>query len=1007
MQRWYVALIAALLLSGAYQAYSYLLLPLVATHGEAVAPPLEGATEFHPPVFKEVANDHFADFPWTSNAAIKWQRGENTFLFAETAEPDESGDGRVVKFAPLALLWSDPEKPDAAPYRIVAQSGRIQFENAFFDEAFDLTQVNPGRIIGASLDGAVLINGPDALMVQGRDFVFSETNAELTSYNAIKFVQGPAGDKASRIRGSADGINVLFIPTTDPVLGKDLPRVAGIQSLKLRQNVRLEFDSIEKGGPSNVLVTSRGPFQYDFPSRQATFEEDVRVTQTKRDKSGKSMADRLVCHALGLLFEPDPTRQDEKKPKPDASSESQSLSELRTLRLRKVHALGLPENKTQSGSKVILESQSQQILGNLSDLRYDPVERIAELRDGQQVIVQRGDTRFGSPTIQLVHDAENHLVSLTCTGAGQLAHQIGKEEEDDKPVTAQWERQLTVHPQDAEGLQVVKLNGEVRLNMPDSLAVAADAATLWLTLDEIEKLENRSTNDKENLLRQPLPIRRAEARGNVFVVGSELIVGRLGQRREGGAKELIVNIQPGKLPLDQSGGVLRTGAESESKKRPPLFVEADKLQVMVHHDMAQGRMGVQQIEGEGSVRLEQLSSETIQVGDLRTERNLAVTGVGFVAQNEGNDRQVVTLYGNASPNGDITEPAKVELGPFSVAGGILTLNRIQNVASVDGPGRLTFPVPIGLAGEKLNHPADMMIVWRERMVFDGKTVTFHGAVQGSILNDKDNISRIECEEMVVRLQNRVDFQRSPNSGQKAELDSIECKHNVKLDMFAYEDTRLVGRRHAQLVSFWMNRQSDQFGGEGPGKIDLWTYGEPVELAQQSGPVANRPAKRKEDSWRHTNIIFRGSMTGSSEREYMELSDDVEIVSAPVTKHSETFQRHGLSNMTEQAANAAWIGCDKLHVSYPANEKTKSRAAVILATGSTQLEAQQFHASADEIRFEEFQGRFTLRGHGRDALLHSQKVPGQPWDTTSNRLVEFTPSIPRISVDGSSGIRGGL
>ena len=80
---------------------------------------------------------------------------------------------------------------------------------------------------------------------------------------------------------------------------------------------------------------------------------------------------------------------------------------------------------------------------------------------------------------------------------------------------------------------------------------------------------------------------------------------------------------------------------------------------------------------------------------------------------------------------------------------------------------------------------------------------------------------------------------------------------------------------------------------------------------------------------------------------------------------------------------------------------------LLAYEHTELEGQVFHATADEITFDEHRGRFILRGQGRDARLHFQEAPGAPINTTENRLIEFIPSKPSITLDGSTGLNGGL
>jgi hypothetical protein len=711
----------------------------------------------------------------------------------------------------------------------------------------------------------------------------------------------------------------------------------------------------------------------------------------------------MVCESLGLQFEPDPATF----PAGNSEEDDSAIPALRGLRLRLVHAVGRPASRGSAGKKLILESQQQEILANLNDLRYDAVDHIAEFRDQQQVVVQRGATKFSSPFARLVHTADNQLVGLECAGPGTLEHLDDRFA--DGPLSAAWQDRVTVAPAGESFL--VKLLGQPRFDVPGQLVVSAEQTSLWFAASRLPggAAERQPTESRNNFLLQPLPLERAEARGNVFIISPDLIVGRTGARGVGGAQRVSVEVFPGQLSTTAASGFASAtaGSEKSPQRRNPAYVEADQLQVQLTHDVVQGRLEVRQVAGEGRIRLEQSSSETMRIGGLEAERRLTISAVSFLAHQSEEGRQVVTLIGKADRNGDVSEPAKVELGPFVIEGGLLTLDREGNLASVEGPGRITFPVPMGLSGEPLEQPAEMMVVWKERMLFDGLQATFHGAVQASLENDAENKSRLECEELVVTLLQRVNFQSAADRQQPAELKSIAGKHQVRLDAYSFSGTKIIARRHAELASFQVDRPTGDFSGQGPGQLEFWTFGNSVRLTRAAAPVANRPATADSPTWRYTKVIFRGKLTGNIEREHAELTDDVEIVSAPVEKHTHTFSRHGLSRAGEQAANAVWIGCDKLQLNYPLDRQSGKRQADLLAVGNTELEAQQFHATAGEIKFEELQGRFTLRGHGRDALLHFQRSPGVPADTTSNRLIEFTPSIPRISVDGSSGISGGL
>ncbi|MCA9080522.1 MAG: hypothetical protein KDA58_08180, partial [Planctomycetaceae bacterium] len=393
MGRWFTTASIGFLVQGMFRLYCHFLLPMVSPVGDAVPPPLPGTTEFHPPAFLKVAEEHFPKHEWTKTAAVKWQRGEQMFLFAESADPEGTGDGNTVRLEPLALLWKDPRNPDAAPYRLVAQKGRVQFENSFFQEAFDLSGADPGRIVWGSLEGTVEIYGPDGLQVQGRDFVFSEESLELYSYYPVQFAYGPSAAEEMTVAGTAAQLNLRFIKADDAVLGRDLPRVGGLESLNLRQNVKLQFHYLQDGLPVDAEVSSQGPFEFEFQKRTATFEEDVRIRQVRHLADGRTIQDRLVSQWLGIAFEELP--DDKAASQTVSSTEPKFIAPaLDRLKWRRVRAVGRQSRGNLPDVKVIVESEEHNLLANLHDLTYDAVDQVALLSDPKHVVVQRGQTRF-------------------------------------------------------------------------------------------------------------------------------------------------------------------------------------------------------------------------------------------------------------------------------------------------------------------------------------------------------------------------------------------------------------------------------------------------------------------------------------------------------------------------------------------------------------------------------------------------------------------------------------
>src|SRR5690606_4915882 len=113
----------------------------------------------------------FPDSPWTHTAQQTWQMAESAYLYFNEYER-VPGAGNSILISPVAVFWKDPKRPDEHVYRMLAERAQIKFQNSFFDSAISLSSANPGRIVWASLEGKVHIDGPDGLKIDGQNFKF-------------------------------------------------------------------------------------------------------------------------------------------------------------------------------------------------------------------------------------------------------------------------------------------------------------------------------------------------------------------------------------------------------------------------------------------------------------------------------------------------------------------------------------------------------------------------------------------------------------------------------------------------------------------------------------------------------------------------------------------------------------------------------------------------------------------------------------------------------------------
>lgn len=986
MQRYIVAIVAMFCLLTAYVLYGAIVNPLTVAEEAPQPAPLIDHAEYRPPALLAVTEEFFPDAPWTGQAQLSWQRSTHSFLFASKVVPETNGNS--VELSPLAILWNDPNHPEGKPFRLIAEKAYVQFQNPFFGTSASLMESDPGRIVWASLEGQVHIDGPDGLVIDGRQFIFSEKAAQLWSDFDLTFAYGPSPRDGTRVVGRANKINLSLVVAAEPVLGKDMPRIAGISQVMLRQNVHLDITSHKGETFQRAIVSSVGPFEFDVESGEASFEKEVVVDHQLR-KGDQTRLQKLRCDWLGLDFG--------KGTDLDSSGENLGRRLLDGRRFRRMSAQSRsgPGNKA---SQVFVESEEHGLVATMQNLMYDAINRVAVLTDDRQVSIRRGETTFKSPKIRIVHGEGASLESLSCSGAGSL--RFVEDKEGATPVDAAWDGSLTALPIPGSPHHLIQLNHNARVVVPHQFGIGSDVMKLTADLREAG-----SVSKQENSVARRSPLQRAVAEGNVRVASPQLIVNR--------ADVIDLAVIPGEvIPIDEGKGIRSASggdpaASVDSAPSSPWKVDAGQLKIDVIHNAATGKIALRKLTGDGPVRVEHQPAQPVDLGGTELQGPVVITGVGIIAENHGGLHQSVTLLGAVDDQGAVTSPALLSLGDLKFGGANVSLIRHENRVEIHGPGVVQVPITGGLDGGRIGRPSLLNIVWKERMTFDGVQARCFGGVKTSLQQEENTGTWLHCEELSATLNHRISFENPRQRPENAAIETLEARHNVNLSAYEYANSKLVAVRTAQLADFHLNQTTGRFTGTGPGTVKMWTYGDSVKFSPTQKAQANQPAKSDKPRWRFTSIQFMGQMSGNIQQSVLELEDRITVLTAPVDQAKAEFHAGQLSENTEQAAHAVSLKCKKLRAMQRSYEGSTKKFSELFATGSAELEGQKFRAVAEELSYDERRGQFVLRGLGRDATLYLQREFGGPVSSSTHRLIEFIPSEPRITVDGSTGLSGGF
>ncbi|SFH80702.1 hypothetical protein [Planctomicrobium piriforme] len=987
MSRFLITMTVMGCLLGASQVYSFMITPMtavVASKGPEL-PPEE--TAIRPPaMFEQQAMEVFPDAEWTHTAEQTWQMAENVSLYFREHQR-VPGSGNTIQISPVAIVWKDPKRPGAKPFRVLAQRAQIKFQNSFFDTAISLTDAKPGRIVWGSLEGAVHIDGPDGLQIDGQNFKFEEESLQLYSDYPIKFAYGPTPQDKRQLSGTANQIQLTFLPSSEALLGRDMPRIAGLAQVLLRRNVVLDTIFEQQGIPRAARLTSAGSLLYDAVKREATMDDQVRVTH-RMNKLGKTLQDAIACEWLHLQFESTKPTAVVEEPSPKGAFEG--------LVFRSLRAQGSLAGK---GTRLKVTSDEQDVTAVMQDLTYDAIQRRAVMVDQEQVVIQRGQATFLCPQIGVQHSATNSLEYLECRGPGQL--EVLQEGLGTQPLMARWAARVQVSPDPEAKVHQIRIEQRAQLSVPDQFGVAADVLRLWVDLERVQSAQS-GTGEPGKLLSKALPLKRARAEGRVQFDSSMIKVLR---------SDLIdAVITPGLLgekspaansPLGNSGN-----SKEKEREQDPWTVEADELLLSLVHDSSVAAMDVRQVKGHGNIRIQHDPAEAMSMGPRKVDGPLVLTGVDLLAENAGGVQQTLIVRGEVDSNGQIQKRADISLGTTHLWGGQITFSRHENRVDVPGPGGLSVPIPRKQPAAVPMAPPILDIIWGEGMTFDGSAARFWGKITASLPSEQESISRLLCEDLTAKLNQRISFIDPQSRNGEINIESITGRHNVILEAYEYQQTKLSAVRRAEVAEFELQQSTGDFRGEGPGEIHSWTLGDQVRFTPGETPQANQPARSSpSNKWRYSSVKFSGKIDGNMNRNEARLNDRVEVITAPVDKPMVKFDRDKLSAKTPEAENAVWMKCHQLRIVRELLADQKTSSVEVFATGATELEGHAFHAYADELTYDESRGQFVLRGLGREATLYYQQEVGKPSTTSAARHIQFTPAKREIAINGSTGLNG--
>ena len=922
-----------------YFLYALFVSPLGETPKMAYELALPSAMPAVPQNHVRLAKQHLPQAKWVPQAKYQLQT-EHSLIFAEDWQHlEENHAVRFENFAMIVLPRADADATEA-PLTILSNAAIVQFARDF-----NMEDPNPGRIVGAALEGDVQIQGANGLEIVGRNFIFSESACRIWSDDRVEFVYGLH-------RGHGLGLQMELMPL-EGAPPQDLPAVSGIRSFRLRRDVQLEL-SVEQQSSSRVTIQSAGSFDFHLQDLVATFENEVRINRP----TSPVEFDSLTCDLLKLFFE-----------SPEEPEQQESKQDFQTLPAK----LTLTQIQAE-GRNVVLISQANDMVARLNELVYHLQQRIAYLSANDKTTVRYRQTELASQSITFQHNQENEIESAWCRGRGNLSH---FDPVDGRLIaSASWSEELRKQVDEQTGLDTITLLGDAILSYPEQkIGLAGQSIRLWY---EVGKKVSVKTDQQSRPTWDRIQPTKLTAEKDVAVLSPQF---------QGKTNKLTANInwlanEPTVVTTEQSPANNERASDTTPDKSSadPVQLTADDIEVQLTADGSR-RVDLKQViatdhlqaiqQSEPGAEPARMSGDRLQIDrDVANEERFHLSG----------------------------SPAKLHSHEIHVEGEHIYLDRLRNQSWVEGPGLLQLPVSKSLDGDKLSEPQNLEVWWQERMQFDGRKASFFRDVH-AVMGE----SRLSCQAMDVELTREISFQQDTKPRDaKVEIEQITCHEGVELDSYEYEAGKLTGVRRARFWNLTIFPQTGKARALGPGELIMSRRGkgDRAKLAPVATVAANEPVHADQADWEYTRVNFVGETEGNFQQRCATFRDRVQIVYGPVEQPLQTIDPDKLPK------DGGWMRCDRLELFHRTLPDSTERYFELLATGNAELEGSTFHARANSISFDESKGLYMLRSLGNNkATIWRQKTPGADYSRAEAQRMEFSPSRQKLKLDQTIGLQG--
>ena len=934
-------------------------------------------TKFNPSapvVMNSVADESvlkwFPENAWVRQAHNSVRNGRQFLFWNEDDQkeiaPTGSSEipGLKIGLKPIAIVWKD-EDPGAAPIVTTADSARVTLS-----ERFSLQNSTVGRIVSGWLTGNVVIQGPNGLHITGHEFYVDEMSMNLRSRQPVEF-------RWDGHIGRAEG-GVEIALERDSEDGNGLTSVSDIKLVTLNGPVicDLNHDGQRNQDVTHLQITAPSRFEFDPKTNVGTFhgmlgsgdftQADVLV---KRFSEGEP--DRMWCPELTVEFHP--------KIEPETGRVEDSR-----LRLGKVSAVG------SESRRVRFLSPEHDVGARMMQLDYlvgaRRLDMFGTLQDGRSAtehkkqlvrILQQGKELL-VPHLRVLHGVGTGIERIECLGRGYIRQSGELTREQDESARVQqvaasvvWNRQLSVQ-RGAEGMtHTMSLQGGGIVALPERQMRLA-GRTINMTLLTATDAEKFGSSTEFSLSMTEAQPKKLIAKGDV-IIRSPQVSGEL-------KDQLTVYFHPGGDSSDNTVSVI-----SQSKEFSPSEEDSGSKAV-VQQERDRGHTEFLGKEMTAHVVLSQKSdteqtwSSVRLTGDVKVEHHgldpddeYTAEGSTFIAENGLGELADIKLFGS---------PAILKSLTGHVEGLRIDLHQAEDVAEINGSGKLRMVMDQDLDGKQLPGPVPMLIYWTDHMDVRDRQAHFVGGiriefegVQYAASDQQIHDTEIRTPELKVYFAEPISLTGGQRPGQlvatagqsshSPEVKRIQCVGKTIIHQESFTAGSKDGLLDAEMVDLTIWPDTGRFSGIGPGWIEsTMTNSDSDSRNRRLQPVtqirvkANHPTEIRESPFARIKASFIGRMEGNLNEREARLRNFVNITFVPVQDLDDKIDLESIP-AEEMPEDSRVLQAEEVYlVAIPGTDGDEFS---MTALGNARLESRDLSGDADKITYDHSKSQIVLTG----------------------------------------------